>query len=73
MWRSVAEFHIAQTKPKAYVEAAGYLRKMKKVHEELGDLAPWHAYIAQLREQHKPKRRLMEVLASLEGKRILDL
>lgn len=73
IWRSVAEFHIAQTKPKAYVEAAGYLRKMKKVHEELGDLAPWHAYIAQLRVQHKAKRRLMEVLASLEGKRILDM
>ena len=73
IWRSVVEIHITQAKPKAYVEAAGYLRKMKKVHEELGDLAPWHAYIAQLRVQHKPKRRLMEVLASLEGKRILDM
>jgi len=73
IWRSVAEFHIAQTKPKAYVEAAGYLRKMKKVHEELGDLAPWNAYIAQLRVQHNPKPPPMEVLASLEGKRILDM
>lgn len=73
IWRSMTEAHIAQVKPAAYADAAVCLRKMKKVHEYLGCLSPWHAYIAQLRVQHKPKRRLLEVLASLEGKRIIDL
>ena len=73
IWRSMTEAHIAQVKPASYAAAAGCLRKMKKVHEELGSLAAWHAYIAELRVQHKPKRRLLEVLASLEGKRIIDM
>ncbi len=39
IWQTIAERLIGQVKPKAYLEAAGYLRKMKKVFERTGRLA----------------------------------
>ncbi len=71
IWQSIAEQLIGQVKPKAYQEAAGYLRQMHKAYKQTGRLADWKSLILQLRTQHKAKRRLMEVLDGLENDRKL--
>ncbi|MGK2905872.1 MAG: hypothetical protein ACSLFH_05925, partial [Desulfuromonadales bacterium] len=71
IWQSIAEGLIAQVKPKAYIEAARYLRQMYKVYEQTDRLADWKTLIMTLRVKHKAKRRLMEVLDGLEGDRKL--
>ena len=71
IWQSIAEELIAQVKPKAYIEAARYLRQMHKVYEQTGRLAEWKTLIMTLRVKHKAKRRLMEVLDGLEEDRKL--
>jgi uncharacterized Zn finger protein len=71
IWLSIAERLIGQVKPKAYQEAAGYLRQMHRVYEKTGRLAEWKTLLMRLRTQHKAKRRLMEVLDDLENNRKL--
>ena len=71
IWLSIAEGLIGQVKPKSYQEAARYLRQMHKVYEQAARLSDWKALIIRLRGQHKAKRRLMEVLDSLEKNRKL--
>jgi uncharacterized Zn finger protein len=71
IWQSKAERLIGQVKPKAYQEAAGYLRLMRKIYETTGRLPDWSALLKRLRVQHKAKRRLMEVLDGLEKNRKL--
>lgn len=71
IWQSIAEGLIGQVKPKAYIEAARYLRQMHKVYEQTARLSDWKALIMRLRTQHKAKRRLMEVLDGLEKDRKL--
>lgn len=66
IWKSIADRLIGQVKPKAYQEAARYLRHMRRVYGETGRLADWNGLIVGLRLEHKAKRRLMEVLDGLE-------
>ena len=66
IWRITVENLIAEVKPRAYEEASGYLRKMRKVCKQTDRLADWSAMIAELRTRHKAKRRLMEELNALE-------
>nr|WP_321465796.1 SWIM zinc finger family protein [uncultured Desulfobulbus sp.] len=75
LWRGKVDRLIAEVKPKAYREAAGYLRKMCKVYEANGRQLEWTALLAELRRQHKAKRRLVEILDSLAGggKKIVSL
>jgi len=72
IWKKLAEGQINLAKPKAYEEAAVYLRKMHKIYQETKRLEQWRNLIQTLRSEHKPKRRLLEVLDSLENKRIID-
>lgn len=72
IWKQIAVDRIKLVKPRAYEEAAVFLRKMRKVYRETQRAGEWHQLIASLRTEHKAKRRLMEVLDSLEGKRIID-
>lgn len=65
IWREIVERLIAEVKPKAYVEAGGYLRLMRKAYEAGDRQAEWQALLAELRRSHKAKRRLLEVLDSL--------
>ncbi|MDY6953021.1 MAG: hypothetical protein SWE60_16045 [Thermodesulfobacteriota bacterium] len=71
MWQNKAERLIAQVKPSAYQEAAKYLRKAAKVMGQEKKLPEWESYLKALREQHLRKRRLMEILDSLDGKPIV--
>lgn len=72
IWRAIAESLIGQVKPKAYEEAAIYLRRMCKVYQETRRASDWQNLLIELRRDHKAKRRLMEVLDSLSGKKITD-
>jgi uncharacterized Zn finger protein len=72
IWRNIAEGLIGQVKPKAYEEAAYYLRNMCKVYQKTGRLSDWQNLLGELRREHKAKRRLMEVLDGLSGKKITD-
>ncbi|MCX7011414.1 MAG: hypothetical protein NTW86_02395, partial [Candidatus Sumerlaeota bacterium] len=72
IWRDLAEQKIAVVQPAAYQEAAVHLRKMRAVYQKTNREAEWRSYLLALRAQHKAKRRLMQVLDSLEGKRIVE-
>lgn len=71
IWKKAAEGEIGQVKPKAYEVAATYLRKMRKVYTDTNRLPEWQSLLGALRAEHKPKRRLLEVLDALENKRII--
>lgn len=72
IWKKLAEAQIAQVQPKAYEVAAGYFRKAHKVLERLEREEEWKAYLTQIRETHRRKRRLLEILDGLDGRRIID-
>lgn len=72
IWKRLAEGQINLVQPRAYDEAATYLRKMHKVYEKTGRLTEWRELLGLLRVKHKAKRRLMQVLDVLEGKRVID-
>ncbi|MDD2463336.1 MAG: SWIM zinc finger family protein [Desulfobulbus sp.] len=67
IWRGKVDRLIALVKPKAYREAAGYLRQMRKVYEVSDSVSEWQALLRELRQAHKAKRRLLEVLDALGG------
>ncbi|MCL1926885.1 MAG: SWIM zinc finger family protein [Syntrophorhabdaceae bacterium] len=71
LWKQLAEAQIALVKPKAYVEAASFLRKMGKLMRTYNMATQWDAYIQALRGEHRRRPRLMEVLdgLSLPGER----
>lgn len=66
IWKNLAESLIARVQPRAYDEAGGYLRKMRKAQKEMGQEAAWKRYLAELRQAHHRKRRLLDVLNGLE-------
>jgi uncharacterized Zn finger protein len=67
IWRRAVDRLIALVKPNAYNEAAGILRLMRKVYEATGRQSEWLHLLDELRQAHKAKRRLLEVLDSLSG------
>lgn len=71
IWQELVITRIKLVKPSAYEEAAVYLRKMRTVYQQTERLGEWQELIRRLRVEHKAKRRLMEVLDGLEGKRII--
>ena len=73
IWKQLAEEQIALTKPKAYEAAAGYLRKVGRVMKQQGKEQNWQGYLAALRRAHERKRRLVDTLDILVGRRIVDV
>ncbi len=72
IWQNKAERLIAQVKPAAYQEAAKYLRKAGAVMALRKEKEQWDKYLLDLKETHARKRRLMEILDSLDGKPIMN-
>ena len=68
--RALAQELIARAKPNAYEQAAGHLRAMRDILAREQRLAEWEQLIAQLRTQHRAKRRLLETLDTLSSRRI---
>ena len=72
IWQDIVEGLIDQVKPRAYEEAAVYLRFMKKVYARDNRLDDWRGLLEGLRRKHKAKRRLMGVLDTLSKKKLID-
>ncbi len=72
IWKSLAEKQIALTKPKAYEEAARYLKKVHNVLKKLKRDDEWKSYLSKLRQANIRKTKLLEILERLEGRRIID-
>jgi len=66
IWRREVEWLIAQVKPRAYEQAAEYLRMMRKIFQKTKRMNDWNALLADLRKRHKAKRRLMQELDTLD-------
>ena len=72
IWKTIAEGFINQTKPSAYEQAAGYLRKAEKVMKQQKKLTEWKNYLNGLREQHARKKRFIEILDHSDGRPIIS-
>lgn len=72
LWKQLAENQIKLVKPAAYQVALRYFREMQKVYARTGREDEWLKYVSSIRSAHKPKRKLMEILDAMEGKRIID-
>lgn len=67
IWQKLTEGLIAQVKPSAYEESLPYLRKIKTVLKEQGQVKRWEDYLQNLKTTHVRKRRLMEILNSIKN------
>jgi uncharacterized Zn finger protein len=72
IWKGLAEGQIALTKPAAYDVAARYLKKLRDLMTRLGKGEEWRRYVASLRQTNARKPRLLQTLATLEGRKIID-
>jgi len=72
IWKMLAESLINQTKPSAYEQAAGYLRKAEKIMKREKRQAEWNQYLNGLKEKHARKRRLIEILNQSDSRSIID-
>ena len=65
IWKRVAEWEITRVKPAAYKVAATYLKKIRALYRKQERVDEWNTCLLALRQQHKAKRRLIEILDSL--------
>lgn len=65
IWKRVVKWEIARVMPAAYKVAAIYLKKTRTLYRKQKRIGEWNTYLLNLRQQHKAKRRLIEILASL--------
>jgi len=65
IWKRVAEREIARIKPAAYKVAVAYLKKIRALYKKIKRTDDWNVYLSTLKQQHKAKRRLVEMLNSL--------
>lgn len=74
IWKDRIESLIDTVKPRAYQEAMRPLEDVKSLMQETGRDGEYRAYVAELRQRHRAKRRLMEELDFMEQKhrKILD-
>ncbi len=72
IWKSLAEGQIALTKPAAYDVAARYLKELRDLMTRLDKGEEWRRYLAGLRQTNARKPRLLQTLATLEGRKIID-
>ncbi|MFT5450029.1 MAG: putative Zn finger protein [Gammaproteobacteria bacterium] len=71
IWKDIVCSLIDQVKPRAYEQAAVYLRLMQKVYTRDDRQDDWRALLLELRSKHKAKRRLIEVLDLLTKKKLV--
>lgn len=72
IWKTIAEGLINQTKPSAYEQAAGYLRKAEKVMKQQKKQSEWEKYLNGLREKHARKKRLIEIMDQSDSRPIIS-
>jgi uncharacterized Zn finger protein len=71
IWKKLAEGLISETKVYSYETASVHLRKVKETLESIGKSEEWEAYLREIREANRFKRRLLEILDRLGKDRII--
>jgi len=71
IWKKLAKKLISETKVSSYEEASPYLRKIKETLEASGEKESWEAYLSEIKEVNKRKKRLLEILDRLGTDRII--
>lgn len=72
IYRAAAGRLIDQMKPDAYVSAGGLLRRVRDLLRASKRSREWPELLAGIRESHRRKRRLMEVLDGLDRRPIVS-
>ena len=63
---------ISETKVSSYEAASVYIRKIKETLEAIGKKEEWEAYLREIREVNRRKRKLLEILDMLGEDRIIS-
>ncbi|MGB9928857.1 MAG: SWIM zinc finger family protein [Methanosarcina sp.] len=71
IWKKLANNLISEAKVNAYEGASAYLRKIKETLEDSGKKKEWKAYLKEIKEVNRRKRKLIEILDRLGEDRIL--
>ena len=71
IWKKLAENLISETKVSSYEAASVHIRKVKEKLESIGKKEEWEAYLQEIREVNRRKRKLLEILDRLEKDRII--
>jgi uncharacterized Zn finger protein len=71
IWKKLAERLVSETKVSSYEEASAYIRKIKETLETSGKKEEWEAYLSEIKEVNRRKRRLLEILDGLGADRII--
>lgn len=72
IWKQLAETVINLKKPGLYQVAVRFLLKGKDASQKIGKSGEFDEYILHLKTEHAKKRRFIQDMAVLEGKRIID-
>ncbi|MFH1243035.1 MAG: SWIM zinc finger family protein [Pseudomonadota bacterium] len=72
IWKKMAANEIAQTKPNAYRQAAVYLRNIQTLLKKASRDKEWEEYLTGIRRENARKRKLVEILDRLDGRRIIE-
>lgn len=65
IWKRKVDKEIARVKVSAYQDAAPYLKKIRTLYRKQCRTGTWNSYLLSIMEQHKAKRRLIEILNNL--------
>ena len=71
IWKKLAENLISEAKVSSYEAASVYIRKVKETLESIGKKEEWEAYLREIREVNRHKRKLLEILDRLGKDRII--
>jgi len=72
IWKKQAEIIIKMKNPDLYHFAVMSLIKVRDASIQTGKSAEFSAYILDLKSEHARKRRFIQELAALEGKKLID-
>ncbi|HET8687091.1 MAG TPA: SWIM zinc finger domain-containing protein, partial [Methanosarcina sp.] len=71
IWKKLAENLISEAKVSSYEAASVHIRKVKETLESIGKKEEWEAYLTEIKEVNRRKRKLLEILDRLEKDRIV--
>ncbi|MGA9188716.1 MAG: SWIM zinc finger domain-containing protein, partial [Methanosarcina sp.] len=72
IWKKLAEDLISETKVSSYEAASVYIRKVKQMLEAIEKKEEWEAYLREMREVNRRKRKLLQILDMLREDRIIS-
>jgi uncharacterized Zn finger protein len=72
IYQQQADDLLAGANPGTYYTAASYLKKMRSILTHHGRASEWAPLLAHVREQHRRKRKFMEILGRLDNRPIIE-